>query len=58
MSIKLEQLEYRYPATGQGLLGVSIEVARGELLAVIGASGCGKTTLASLAPQSQIWNMH
>jgi len=48
MSIRLEQLEHRYPGTGQGLLGVSLEVARGELLAVIGASGCGKSTMLRL----------
>ena len=48
MSIQLEQLEYRYPGTAQGLLGVSLEVARGELLAVIGASGCGKSTMLRL----------
>ncbi len=48
MSIKLERLEHRYPGTGQGLLGVSLEVARGELLAVMGASGCGNSTLLRL----------
>jgi putative spermidine/putrescine transport system ATP-binding protein len=48
MSIRLEQLEHRYPGTSQGLLGVSLEVARGELLAVIGASGCGKSTMLRL----------
>jgi len=48
MSIRLEQLEHRYAGTGQGLLGVSLEVERGELLAVIGASGCGKSTMLRL----------
>ncbi|MFM7567868.1 MAG: ABC transporter ATP-binding protein [Betaproteobacteria bacterium] len=48
MSIRLDRLEYRYPGTTQGLLGVSLEVARGELLAVIGASGCGKSTMLRL----------
>ncbi|HTE51558.1 MAG TPA: ATP-binding cassette domain-containing protein [Kofleriaceae bacterium] len=42
-------LELRQVSVGYGrapvLTGIDIEVARGELLALIGPSGCGKTTL-------------
>lgn len=48
MSIVLDALTHRYAGTEQGLLGVSLAVARGELLAVIGASGCGKSTMLRL----------
>ena len=34
------------PPTVRALNGVSLHIARGETLAVVGESGCGKTTLA------------
>jgi len=48
VSIVLEQLGYCYPDTTQGVHALSLEVAPGELLAVIGASGCGKSTMLRL----------
>ncbi len=38
----------RARASVQALAGVSLHAARGEVLAVVGASGCGKTTLLEL----------
>ncbi len=48
MSLVLEDLHYTYPGTSHGLHGVSLDVAEGELVAVIGASGSGKSTLLQL----------
>ena len=48
MSIDIEQCNFQYPGTGVGVFDVSINAAQGELIAVIGASGSGKTTMLKL----------
>jgi osmoprotectant transport system ATP-binding protein len=45
--IQLQRLSKRYGAT-LAVDGVSLEVARGECLFLVGASGCGKTTTLKL----------
>jgi oligopeptide/dipeptide ABC transporter ATP-binding protein len=47
--LEVKNLEVQYPVTGgvvRALDGVSLEVRAGEIVAVVGESGCGKTTLA------------
>jgi oligopeptide/dipeptide ABC transporter ATP-binding protein len=40
---------FQHPGTVHAVNGVTLEVGRGETVAVVGESGCGKTTLARLA---------
>ena len=48
-SISLEGVGFRYPgADRDALSGVSLSMARGELLVLMGPSGAGKSTLADL----------
>jgi ATP-binding cassette, subfamily B, bacterial MsbA len=52
-SIVFENAGFRYPSAPDGfaLDSVSLEVNAGEIVALVGPSGAGKTTLANLVPR-------
>jgi phosphonate transport system ATP-binding protein len=45
LSVRLERLVVEYPGGFRAVRGATLEIARGERVAVIGPSGAGKTTL-------------
>lgn len=50
--IAFEDVSFRYPgSSGMQLHAVSLEICAGEIIALVGPSGAGKTTLASLVPR-------
>ncbi len=54
-AIRFEGVRFRYPTSGDGhadiLKGVDLTVQAGQIIALAGPSGAGKTTLASLVPR-------
>jgi ATP-binding cassette subfamily B protein len=51
-AVRFDGIEFGYPgAPGRVLRGVDLEVQPGETLAIVGATGSGKTTLVSLVPR-------
>jgi ABC-type multidrug transport system fused ATPase/permease subunit len=50
-SVSIEDVSYRYPDGTEALAGVSLEVPLGEVTALVGPAGAGKTTLAYLIPR-------
>jgi ATP-binding cassette subfamily B protein len=50
--IQFENVQFRYREEGADILnGVSLDIAAGEYIALVGTSGVGKTTLCSLIPR-------
>ncbi|MGP0076619.1 MAG: ABC transporter ATP-binding protein [Bryobacteraceae bacterium] len=52
-AVVLDQVDFHYPSAPNGfaLRGVCLEVGAGEVVALVGPSGGGKTTLANLVPR-------
>jgi subfamily B ATP-binding cassette protein MsbA len=51
-TIRFEDVNFRYPTTeSYQLRGVNLDVRAGEVVALVGPSGAGKTTLANLVPR-------
>jgi ATP-binding cassette subfamily B protein len=53
IAVSMKNVSFRYPGTvGEPVLrGVDLEIKRGEVFAIIGATGCGKTSLVNLIPR-------
>jgi subfamily B ATP-binding cassette protein MsbA len=54
-SVRFEDVSFSYATDGEGsrevLHKINLEVRRGEVLAIVGSSGAGKTTLVHLIPR-------
>ena len=49
--IEFRDVDFGYDQPGRILRGVSFQVKAGEMVAIVGRSGAGKTTLVNLLPR-------
>ena len=51
--IRFDKISFRYPTSANGFVleDVTLDVKAGEIVALVGPSGAGKTTLANLVPR-------
>ena len=50
-TVRLESVTFAYGDEGAALEGLSLEARRGEIVALVGPSGAGKTTVLNLIPR-------
>jgi subfamily B ATP-binding cassette protein MsbA len=50
-SIRFEHIDFSYNGDAQVLGGLDFEIAKGEMVALVGFSGAGKSTVAKLIPR-------
>ena len=52
-AIHFDNVSFRYPSVPDGFVldSIQLEVKRGQVVALVGSSGAGKTTLANLVPR-------
>lgn len=46
--IKMENVSYKYEGRHQAICDISLKIPKGKITALVGLSGCGKSTIASL----------
>jgi len=51
LTLRLEDLHFRYATGSEVLRGIDVEATPGEIVAVCGATGAGKTSLLNLLPR-------
>lgn len=53
VAVEFQNVSFRYPGTqGEPVLkDINLKIQKGETLAIIGATGCGKTSLVNLLPR-------